>query len=274
MPRRVGARTALVEGASAGFVGLRRRGLRADRRDLNCRALCRPPIQHEHRHSTHALRVARSIAHARFEQANAAAQIRPLEYPKPPAGSLVLFDGSGVDAWQQRDGNPAAWQIVDGVLEVAADSGDLITREPFEDVRLHVEFRLPATSDPDARADSGVVLQARYEVQILDAFGRALEGSDDAAAISGVRAASLNEALPPETWQSYDIVFRSARWAGATKTQPARLSVVWNGSLVHDAVELPGSTSAGEPESPAAGPLLLQGHGQGVRYRNVWLQRL
>jgi hypothetical protein len=205
-------------------------------------------------------------------------QLRTLSYPKPPDDSIVLFDGSGLDAWQQRDGSAPGWRSVDGALEVAAGSGDLRTRESFGDVRLHLEFRVPATLDPDAdeptRGASGVSLQARYEVHISDAFGRTLADADDAAAIYGVRDAALNEALPAETWQSYDIVFRTARWSGDAKQKPARLTVVWNGSEVQHAVEVPASTAAGDAESPEPGPILLQDRGSAVRYRNIWLQRL
>jgi hypothetical protein len=205
-------------------------------------------------------------------------QLRTLTYAKPPEGSSVLFDGSSLDAWQQRDGSAPGWKIVDGALEVAAGSGDLSTRESFGDARLHLEFRVPATLDPEADAPapgaSGVSLQARYEVHISDAFGRTLADADDAAAIYGVRDASLNEALPAETWQSYDIVFRAARWNGDSKQKPARISVVWNGSEVQRAVEVPASTAAGAAESPAPGPLVLHDRGVAVRYRNIWLQPL
>lgn len=145
-------------------------------------------------------------------------------------------------------------------------------------MRLHLEFRLPVTADPSAdeqaRGNSGVYLQGRYELRILDSFGRALEGADDAAAIYGVRDAAENAALPAETWQSYDVVFRAARYRGDVELRPATLTVVWNGTLVHDQVELPDATSGGDPEAPGPAPLVLQDHAQPVRYRNVWLQRL
>jgi hypothetical protein len=191
---------------------------------------------------------------------------------------VVLFDGTDQSAFSQRDGSDAGWQIKDGTLEIAPGSGDLVTRERFEDVRLHLEFRLPVTADPSAdeqaRGNSGVYLQGRYELRILDSFGRALEGADDAAAIYGVRDAAENAALPAETWQSYDVVFRAARYRGDVELRPATLTVVWNGTLVHDQVELPDATSGGDPEAPGPAPLVLQDHAQPVRYRNVWLQRL
>ena len=200
-------------------------------------------------------------------------QLRPLSYTAPPSGSLVLFDGSNLAAWQAADGGEAAWSVVDGALEIAPGSGDLVTRRTFDDVRLHVEFRVPITADPgaeeQARGNSGVFLQGRYEVQVLDSFGRALGGADDAGAIYSVRDASANEALPAELWQSYDIVFRAARWDGETKRRSARISLFWNGREVQHEVEVP--VSIGDAEQPGGGPLRLQDHGFPVRFRNIWL---
>jgi hypothetical protein len=202
-------------------------------------------------------------------------QLRALRFDEPPADSVVLFDGSNLDAFQAQDGT--GWHVADGALEVEPGSGDLRSKESFGDVRLHVEFRVPASA-PDAaeqeRGNSGIYLQGRYEVQILDSFARPLANADDAGAIYGVRDATLNEALPPETWQVYDIVFRAARFVGGAARTPARITLVWNGSEVQHAVDLPGSTNGGDPEGAGPGPLRLQDHGQRVRFRNIWLQRL
>jgi hypothetical protein len=111
-------------------------------------------------------------------------------------------------------------------------------------------------------------------VQVLDSFGVALGGMDDAAAIYALKDADQNASRPSGTWQSYDITFHAARWSNGTKTDNARISVVWNGTPVHTDVELPGPTPAGAVESPAPGPIVLQEHGHVVRYRNVWLAAL
>jgi hypothetical protein len=203
--------------------------------------------------------------------------VRPLRYMAPPPGAVVLFDGSNLDAWQSSGGGAARWRLVDGAMEVVPGMGDLHTRSTFGDVRVHVEFKVPPSSANAAeqdRGNSGVYLQGRYEVQILDSFGSTLADANDCGAIYGVRDAAVNEAFPPGIWQSYDILFRAARWSGSTRVAPARITVVWNGSVVQRDVEIPGSTTLGDPEGPQPAPLRLQDHGHAVRFRNIWLQPL
>lgn len=194
------------------------------------------------------------------------------------AGREQLLDGSTLEGWQHVGGAAPQWSLVDGALEVNPGSGDLVSTVRHGDVRLHLEFRVPSTPDPNAteqdRGNSGVYLQGRYEVQVLDSFERPLADRNDCGAIYGTRDADSNRALPAEAWQSYDIVFRAPRWEGDVKLAPARISVTWNGVLVHDDVEVQSSTGAGDPEKPAPGPLRLQDHGHRVRYRNLWMQRL
>jgi hypothetical protein len=206
-------------------------------------------------------------------------QIRPLVYLPPPAGATVLFSGSGLAAWRHLDGSAPRWKAVDGAMEVVPGTGDLYSHRWFGDVRIHLEFQVPESSSGAAeqdRGNSGVYIQGRYEVQILDSFGAALSGANDCGAIYGVNDADLNESFPPGIWQSYDILFRAPRWSGRTKVSPARITVVWNGSRVQKDVEVWGSTTLGDPEIPGEpdGPLRLQDHGHPVRYRNVWVQRL
>jgi len=201
-------------------------------------------------------------------------KVRPLLYAEPPPGAVVLFDGTGMDAWTSKSGGPPGWHIVEGVLEVVPGKGDLLTRQAFGDVRLHVEFQVPPSPDNAAeqdRGNSGIYLQGRYEVQVLDSFGRSLADANDCGAIYGVKDADVNESLPPGIWQSYDIVFHAPIWNGSTKQSPARMTVVWNGSVVQRDVEVPHSTTLGDAEGPGPAPLRLQDHGHSVRFRNVWL---
>jgi hypothetical protein len=204
-------------------------------------------------------------------------EVRPLAYLPPPPDAMVLFDGSNVDAWQGPDGGAPGWAVDGGVLEVVPFTGDLRTKDVYGDVRLHLEFSVPPPQ-PDAaeqdRGNSGVYLQSRYEVQILDSFGHVLSDANDCGAIYGVRDATVNESFPPGIWQSYDIVFRQAVWNADTKVSNARITVVWNGSLVQPEVEVPRSTTLGDPEAPGPAPLRLQDHWHPVRFRNIWLQRL
>jgi hypothetical protein len=204
-------------------------------------------------------------------------EVRPLTYLAAPPGAVVLFDGLNVDAWMGPDGGTPGWTVDGGVLGVVPFTGDIRTRESYDDVRLHLEFEVPATPTSEAhedRGNSGVYLQGRYEVQILDSFGLDA-GTVDCGAVYGVNAPSVNESFPPGIWQSYDIVFRAPTWDDAgTKESPARMTVVWNGSVVQQDTQVPGSTRLGDPEAPGPGPIRLQDHWNRVRYRNIWLERL
>jgi hypothetical protein len=156
--------------------------------------------------------------------------------------------------------------------------GDLRTKQHFQDFKLHVEFRVPKLPDDvtgQNRGNSGVYLQERYEVQILDSFGVEKLADNEAGAIYQKKAADLNASTAPETWQTYDITFRAARFrADGKKTSDARITVVWNGKKVHDNVAVDGPTGAGDPESAAAGAIRLQDHGNKVRFRDVWVEPL
>lgn len=200
---------------------------------------------------------------------------------------LTLF-GSDLSAWKRKNGGEANWRLGnDGspYFEVvpggSVGGNDIETREAFGDFRLHLEFWVPQTPSGNAeqaKGNSGVYLQGRYEVQILDSYDHPLSGENDAGAIYEVKDADSNASRPAETWQSYDIVFRAARYSRGEKTESARVSVTWNGQLVQDNILVPGPTRLGDNETGEQdilnGPIRLQDHGYGVRYRNIWLEPL
>ena len=196
---------------------------------------------------------------------------------------IVLFDGGDLSAWRLRRGGAPNWRLGDGFAEVVSGErvaqNDLQTRGEFGDFRLHLEFRVPETAaglPEQARGNSGVYLQGRYEVQILDSFGRSLSGKNDAGAIYSVADAAINASRPAGSWQSYEIIFRAARFSGGRKTADARVTVFWNGRKVQDDTRIPGPTRLGAPErgdGVLTGPIVLQDHGNPVQYRNIWLER-
>jgi len=193
-----------------------------------------------------------------------------------PSDAIVLFDGKDLSAWTKCDsGGPAPWKVENGYMRVGG--GYICTRESFGDCQLHIEFWLPlmANRTGQARANSGVYLQGLYEVQVLDSYGLKSQ-SDDCGAIYGVAAPLVNACRPPEHWQSYDIIFRAPKFDREGKqVSPARMTVLQNGVLIQENVEIPQSTTSATTRDPKQpGPLMLQDHGCPVRYRNIWIRRL
>jgi len=180
----------------------------------------------------------------------------------PPTGATVLFDGTNVGHLKNAGITP------DKLLKVGADTSD-----SYGDFRMHVEFRTPymPAARGQARGNSGVYIQGRYEVQILDSFG--LEGlNNECGGLYKTHAPLVNMCLPPMSWQTYDIDFVAARFnAQGEKTAPARITVRHNGVVVQDRYEIPNKTGAGAAEGPDPRPIKFQHHGDAVNYRNIWI---
>jgi hypothetical protein len=191
----------------------------------------------------------------------------------PPEGAIALFDGSGLDLWQRINGETPTWRILDnGAMEVV--KGNIITKERFGDARIHLEFRTPFMPEArgQARGNSGVYVQGRYEAQILDTFGLKPQ-HHDCGGIYEIAEPMENACLPPLDWQTYDIEFLAPRFNDAgEKTAEAVMTVRLNGILIHDRVKVPRPTRASiaSNEVPRAG-LMLQDHGNPVQYRNIWI---
>jgi hypothetical protein len=193
----------------------------------------------------------------------------------PPDGAVVLFDGKSLDGWVTlKDRSKPEWKLVDdGAMEV--HGGNIITEKTFDGhFKLHVEFRVPymPKATGQARGNSGVYVQGRYEVQVLDSYG--LESKDnDCGAIYEVSAPLVNACKAPTVWQSYDIDFRAPKCENGKKVDPARMTVYQNGVKIQDDVKIPvDNTRAGAGGDPCQpGPIMLQDHGNPIQFRNVWL---
>ena len=186
---------------------------------------------------------------------------------------MQLFDGESTAAWQHRDASAVQWTHDGTAMEVAGSGGDILTRASFGDCLLHVEFRPPPTASAGQdRGNSGVYIQGRYELQILDTHGEE-PSPNGCGSIYNIKAPDYAVTRPAGNWQTYDILFRAPRFDDTgNKTENARLTVWQNGIQIHRDVELPHATPGGisEEEVPSA-PHLLQDHGNPVRYRNVWV---
>lgn len=194
------------------------------------------------------------------------------EGEKPPEGAIVLFDGKNIDGWTKTDGkSPAGWTVRDdGVMQVKG--GDILSKHKFAGpFTLHVEFMLPFMPHArgQGRANSGVYLQNRYELQVLDSFG--LKGlNNEAGGFYQAHDPKVNMCYPPLQWQTYDIDFTPAKFENGKKVANAHATVQHNGVLVQDNVELKGPTPGGVKEDESAQGIRLQDHGNPLLYRNIW----
>ncbi len=180
---------------------------------------------------------------------------------KPPTGAVVLFDGTGTDAWEKG--------LMDDRKLLACPAQ---TKQSFQSFRLHLEFRTPfkPTARSQGRGNSGLYLQQRYEMQVLDSFG--LEGLDnECAGIYKRGKPTVNMCLPPLAWQTYDVDFAAPVFEDGKKVKNAVVTVKHNGVTVYDAFEIEGPTGGAKGKEGEPGPVYLQGHGNPVFYRNIWI---
>jgi hypothetical protein len=206
---------------------------------------------------------------------------RVIDAGPPPSDAIVLFDGRDLSRWvSQKDGGPARWEVKDGAATVNG-SGGIATRDGYGDCQLHIEWATPAIvkGSGQGRGNSGVYLSGRYEVQVLDSYENKTYYHGQAGAIYKQYAPLVNACRKPGEWQSYDIIYHVPRFDAEGKLlQPGTVTVLQNGVLIQDNVEIKGSTGpAGAPKyraHPIKQPIALQDHGNPVRYRNMWIREL
>ena len=185
----------------------------------------------------------------------------PTEGAKPPKGAAILFDGKTAD------------NFIHGTLSKDNNlMSNVETKQKFGDYTLHLEFRLSYMPEArgQARSNSGLYLHDCYEAQVLDSFG--LEGeNNECGGFYQLRKPDVNMCFPPLTWQTYDVEFIAPRYKDGKKTADARVEVRHNGVLIHPMFDLERATLGRKNEGPAPRPFHLQGHGNKVQYRNIWL---
>ncbi len=202
------------------------------------------------------------------------------EAGRPPSDATVLFDGKDLSKWADSKGNDAKWKVEHGYFEVVPHTGDIYTRQPLGDMQLHLEFSepVPAVGKDQDRGNSGVILMGQFEVQVLDSYHSDTYADGQAGAVYGQYPPLVNAVRAPGQWQSYDIIFHGPRFdKDGNLTRKAHVTVLHNGVLVQDNVEIEGITAMSNPvykPIPEKLPLRLQDHGHKVRYRNIWVREL
>lgn len=208
--------------------------------------------------------------------------ITPVVAGKAPSDAIVLFDGKNLDEWvAAKDGKTAAgWKVEGNAMTVVKGTGAIRTKREFGDFQLHIEFRPPSVVEGtgQGRGNSGVFLQGRYELQVLDSYNNRTYSNGQAGSIYKQTMPLVNACLPPGEWQVYDVIYTAPRFnADGIKTSSAYVTVIQNGVLVQNHTEIRGTTEyIGMPKNVAhgKGPLELQDHGNPTSFRNVWVREL
>jgi hypothetical protein len=195
---------------------------------------------------------------------------------QPPSDAIILFSGD-LSKWQSTEGGPAKWEVRDGVMQVNG-TGSIRTKEEFGDAQLHVEWATPeeVKGEGQGRGNSGVYLMGRYEIQVLDSYQNKTYANGQAGSFYNNFAPLVNASRKPGEWQTYDIVFHGPAKGENGQIVPGSFTVLHNGVLVQDHVPIKGeaTTAAAYQGVTGKGPLVLQDHGNPVRFRNIWLRPL
>ena len=198
-----------------------------------------------------------------------------------PSDAVVLFDGTDLSKWKnQKTGEAATWKVENGYMEVAPKTGTIMTKDEFGDFQLHLEFATPeeVVSASQGRGNSGVIIYGKYEIQVLDSYNNKSYADGQAGAMYGQFPPLRNAAKKPGEWQSYDIIFEAPRWEGEELVKKASVTVIHNGVVLHNRKEFIGAVShrnVGKySKHPPKGPIVLQDHGNPMRFRNIWIREI
>ena len=203
---------------------------------------------------------------------------------QPPSDAIVLFDGKDLSKWVNRRNrtiaDPAKWKVENGYVEVVSPAGELLTKEKFGDIQLHIEWASPSvvTGSSQGRGNSGVLFMERYEIQVMDCFNNPTYADGSAGAIYGQWPPLVIPCRKPGEWQTYDIIFEAPKFEGEKVVKPVYFTVFHNGVLLHNHKESMGpmvfrQVARYTPHAPEES-LMLQAHNNPVRYRNIWVRRI
>lgn len=198
----------------------------------------------------------------------------------PPSDAVVLFDGKDFSAWQHEDGSAPKWQLEDGAMTVVKKTGAIFSKKEFGSIQLHIEFRTPAEvkDKSQGRGNSGIFLQNRYELQVLDSYENRTYSNGQCGSIYKQYIPLVNACKKPGEWQVYDVIYTAPCFkADGRLCAPAKMTVLQNGVLIQNNVEIKGNTVyRGLPfyEKHGKASIQLQDHGNSVSYRNIWIREL
>ena len=200
-----------------------------------------------------------------------------------PSDAIVLFDGKDLSQWENTKGNPAEWTVHDGVFTVKKGTGDIQTKQKFNDFQLHIEWRIPEgiQGESQARGNSGLFLQGIYEIQILDNYQNETYVNGQTGSIYKQTPPLVNAMRKPGEWNTYDIIYTAPTFKkDGTYRTPPRVTLLQNGILLQNNTVILGTTPyIGFPEviEHGAGPIKLQDHGDPsipISFRNIWIREL
>ena len=201
-----------------------------------------------------------------------------------PSDAIILFDGKDLSEWKSPRGNAeAGWIVHDGVFTVNKRAGDILTKREFGDFQLHIEWQIPVniTGKSQERGNSGVYLQDKYEIQILDNYNSETYVNGQAASVYKQSPPLVNAMRKPGEWNVYDIIYTAPTFTedGRYRTNPT-VTVIHNGVLVQNNTIIIGTTEyIGFPKviPHGKGPIRLQSHGdpsEPISFRNIWIREL
>lgn len=200
-----------------------------------------------------------------------------------PSDAVVLFDGKDLSAWESAKGGPAEWNVHNGVFTVNKSSGDIQTKQEFDNYQLHIEWCIPEniTGSSQGRGNSGIFMQGMYEIQVLDCYNNETYVNGQTGSVYKQTPPLANAMRKPGQWNVYDIIYTAPVFKeDGTYHVPPRVTVIQNGIVLQNNTTILGTTEyIGFPKvtKHGAGPIVLQSHGdpsEPISFRNIWLREL